>query len=528
MVGMDGKNLKKLIFQDRNSSIDLFNSTADITDPVFQSICSFLNKEGGTIALGVNNYGEIVGINDQFLTHMLNKLTEVLKGSFSPIAQIKAEIVEVDNKKVLCLNIPKSQHVHRFRGKIYDRLGDEVSDVTYTYNLIENIYLRKREESSENIVLPFMRMSELDDASFVTMRKYITAANPNHPWLDLTNEEFLHTAGFWRKDPMSNKEGFVLAAVLLFGKEVTIQNYCPVVHRTDAIYRNISYENFLKPSSKYPESKYDDRDMIFSNLIESYKRLKLFIERHLPPKKVTLNAMPIDVRTKVFGELISNLLVHREYTHKYPCRLLIFSNKVITENGTRPMQNGTTLDTLGTSVKNPLITKVFQEMKWIEEPGSGRLNILKYAAYYDKTYVAEIQNDEKFVWSVSYGNEGLNAGEVPIPKRVVVEKKEPEAKPIPQQRMYNGWPVYDSKLFDVCPGIDISYIEKAESVLEVCVKPRPIQEMMQMVKQSNRTRFRQNILRPLIDEGLLAMRIPTKPSSPLQKYFTTEKGKALL
>lgn len=525
---MDGKNIRKLIFQGRNSSIDFFNSAVDINDPVFQSICSFLNKEGGTIILGVNDYGEIFGINERYISRMMNKIEEVLKGSFSPMAQIKAEVVDVDNRKVIYLNIPSSPHVHRYRGKIYDRLGDEVSDVTYTYNLIENIYLRKRKESSENIVLPFLRISELEESSFRTMRKYISAANPNHPWLDLSNEEFLHAAGFWRKDTMSNKEGLVLAAVLLFGKEVTIQNYCPVVHRTDAIYRDISYENFLKPSSKYPESKYDDRDMIFSNLIESYKRLKLFVERHLPPKKVTLASIPIDVRTKVFGELICNMLVHREYTHKYPSRLLIFSNRVITENGTRPMQNGTTLDTLESRVKNPLITKVFQEMKWIEEPGSGRFNILKYAAYYDKTYVAEIQNDEKFVWSITYGNEGLNAGEVP--KRAVVEKKEPapEAKPLPTQRMYNGWPIYDSKLLDACPGIDISYIEKAESILEACVKPRPIQEMMQMVKQSNRTRFRQNILRPLIEEGLLAMRIPTKPSSPLQKYFTTEKGKALL
>lgn len=32
----------------------------------------------------------------------------------------------------------------------------------------------------------------------------------------------------------------------------------------------------------------------------------------------------------------------------------------------------------------------------------------------------------------------------------------------------------------------------------------------------------------MIAEGLLAMTVPNKPNSRLQKYYTTEKGKALL
>jgi ATP-dependent DNA helicase RecG len=35
-------------------------------------------------------------------------------------------------------------------------------------------------------------------------------------------------------------------------------------------------------------------------------------------------------------------------------------------------------------------------------------------------------------------------------------------------------------------------------------------------------------IKPLIDEGFLEMDIPDKPNSRLQRYYTTEKGKALL
>ncbi len=527
---MDEKGLRTLLSRNEHYLLDFSNCTTEVTDSVFQSICSFLNKEGGALLIGVHDFGKIIGINEMFLDNMLHKLTETFQKDFSPKININPEVIEIDHKKIIYLNIPESPEVHRYKNKVYDRSGDEVCDVTYTYNLVENIHLRKQNESSENIVYPFLRMGELDDVTFRNMRRHLAINKPNHRWLNMTNEEMLHDAGFWRKDPLSSKEGFVLGAVLLFGKEVTIQNYCPATHRTDAVYRNIRYEDYIKPSSNYPESKYDDRDIIFSNLINSYIRLLAFAEKNLPPKILKIESESIDIRKKLANELITNLLVHREYTQKYPSSLSIFSDKIITENGTRPFMNGSlTFNTLESHIKNPLITNVFQEMGWIDEIGSGKNNIKKYAPYYDKTYNIEIQNGEKFVFSLSFGNEGLKEGEV-------IETTVQEAllrKPIyidypSEPRLYQGWPMYDSKLFDACPGIDISYIEKAESILEACIRPRPIQEMMQMVKQSNRTRFRQNIIRPLIDEGLLAMRIPTKPSSPLQKYFTTEKGKALL
>ncbi|MDR1200846.1 MAG: putative DNA binding domain-containing protein [Tannerellaceae bacterium] len=523
---MDAKNIKQIINGGENPFVEFSNCTTEIVDSVFQAICSFLNKEGGTLIIGVQDFGKIIGVASLYRENMMNKIRYTLENEFSPVVSLTPEVVDLDGRTVICITIPPGRDVQRYRGKIYDRFGSEISDVSYSYNLIENIYLRKKQESSENIVCPFLRMHDFDESTFRKMRYYISAANPDHPWLDLTDEEILHANGFWRKDPLSNnKEGFVLAAVLLFGKEATIQNCCPSTHRTDAIYRNISYNKYIQPSSNYPENKYDNRDIIFSNLIDSYLRLISFVKRNLPDRVLELDGKTVDVRKKVFKEVVANMLVHREYTHKYPSRFLIFSDKVITENGTRTYPNGTTTsNTSEPYTKNPLITSVFQEMKWMGESGSGMQEIRKHAPLYDKSYEIEVQNGEKFVFSITYGKaEGLTAFE-----RVDKPKEETPRPSEKKQDITKEWPVYYSKLSEACPGIDISYVEKAESILEACVKPQPIQDMMQMVKQSNRTRFRQNIIRPLLEEGLLAMRIPTKPSSPLQKYFTTEKGKALL
>jgi len=42
------------------------------------------------------------------------------------------------------------------------------------------------------------------------------------------------------------------------------------------------------------------------------------------------------------------------------------------------------------------------------------------------------------------------------------------------------------------------------------------------------TKFRDQVLNPLIDDSLIEMTIPEKPQSSKQKYRLTDKGKALL
>ncbi|MDR1644717.1 MAG: putative DNA binding domain-containing protein [Tannerellaceae bacterium] len=527
---MDVRELKQIINKGESPFVDFSKCTTELIDSVFQSICSFLNKEGGSLIVGVHDYGEIVGVSELFVDSMLKKFANAMEEDFSPSLDLAPEVIEINQRKLLYVAIPKSKEVCRYKNKVYDRIGREVCDITYNYNLVGSVFLRKNNESSENIVCPFLRMSELDEMAFRTMRKHLADSNPAHPWLSLTNEEFLHMNGFWGKDPVSKKEGFVLATVLLFGKEETIQNYNPVTYRTDAIYRNIRYDEFSSPALDYPESRYDDRDIIFSNLIDSYLRLMKFVQRNLPKRVLNKGGLSVNIREKLFREIVTNLLIHREYTHKYPCRLLVFSDKLITENGMRTFpETKKTFDSFDVQRINPLITKVFQEMGWIEKPGSGKQNIFKYAPFYDKSYEVgvEIQNAERFVFSISYGNEeGLDdLSLLTSSATFFLERSHPSHSSLPVRK---EWAVYDSRLSDACPAIDISYVDKAESVLKACVKPLPIQDMMRIVKQSNRTRFRKNIIRPLLEEGLLAMRIPTKPSSPLQKYFTTEKGKDLL
>ena len=51
---------------------------------------------------------------------------------------------------------------------------------------------------------------------------------------------------------------------------------------------------------------------------------------------------------------------------------------------------------------------------------------------------------------------------------------------------------------------------------------------MGIAGRTDRTKFRNQVLNPLIEAGLLEMTVPDKPRSSKQKYRVTEKGQDLL
>ena len=503
--------IKELIAQGevRNTNIEFKKCKSEVGQFVYETICAFLNRNGGDILLGVEDDGAITGVNESAIDNHIKNIINTFNNIelFNPVIFLTPEVVEIDGKRIIYIHVPESSQVHRFKNKIFDRVGDADNNITNSYHLIENMYLRKNKVSSESNVCPFLTLDELDEGSFKKMRIHISIYNPTHPWLEMNNEEMLRSAGFWRRDPLTNQDGYILAVVLLFGKEQTVLNYCPW-HRTDAIYRNMSYKRFLNPLPTDPDVRYNDRDMVCLNLIESYVRLMNFIERNMPDvfalDERGINRL--DLRNMLFREIVSNLLLHREYASTFSSKLLIFSDRVITENWTKPMQVGNvTIDTLETHTKNPLITKVFREMKWAEELGSGKKNIKKYAPlYYDK-YEIEIQNSDKFFFSITYKDE-------------IDTFAENEKIPKDQANRIKGSRIQGYK-------DTRTQGHKQKQILDLCLNPQDMKEIMNYLGHKNKQKFRIHYINPLIEEGLLSMTFPDNPNHMGQKYITTEKGK---
>lgn len=65
-------------------------------------------------------------------------------------------------------------------------------------------------------------------------------------------------------------------------------------------------------------------------------------------------------------------------------------------------------------------------------------------------------------------------------------------------------------------------------ILRNCLADAEITDLMAIAERADRTKFRHQVLKPLLDDNLLAMTIPDKPTSRNQRYRTTDKGRALL
>lgn len=64
------------------------------------------------------------------------------------------------------------------------------------------------------------------------------------------------------------------------------------------------------------------------------------------------------------------------------------------------------------------------------------------------------------------------------------------------------------------------------AILEKCRQDKALTDLMAIAGRADRTKFRHQVLNPLLEQGLIEMTIPDKPRSSQQKYRLTAKGTA--
>lgn len=67
-----------------------------------------------------------------------------------------------------------------------------------------------------------------------------------------------------------------------------------------------------------------------------------------------------------------------------------------------------------------------------------------------------------------------------------------------------------------------------EQLLEIADCPRALADLIVPSGRTDRTKFPDQVVAPLLEVGLLEMNIPEKPRSSKQQYRVTEAGRAAL
>lgn len=140
---------------------------------------------------------------------------------------------------------------------------------------------------------------------------------------------------------------------------------------TDALVRKVNVD------------RYDDREIIKTNLIESYSQLLDFGRKNLPDKFFLEDTVNKSLRNTIVREMISNTLMHREFTSSYTAKFVIEKDRMYVENANRATKEGfITVDNLEPNPKNPLIASFFRNIGYADQLGSGVRKLFKYSKYY--------------------------------------------------------------------------------------------------------------------------------------------------
>jgi len=77
-------------------------------------------------------------------------------------------------------------------------------------------------------------------------------------------------------------------------------------------------------------------------------------------------------------------------------------------------------------------------------------------------------------------------------------------------------------------GIKLGPSRDQVEILHNFMNEQSIYQVMQLTGRTNRTKFRDQVLKPLLEAGWIEMTIPDKPKSSKQKYKLTVKGQEIL
>lgn len=385
-------------------------------DEYMKWMSAFAYTSGGTLNIGVNDDGYVVGLENyrKLLEELPNKFRDKLHITpfvrlrhadslgtnirYNTVPQsIAAKAVnryacgtytpQNDKEKNQLAKWEKEIPVHQDPDGRYYYIEIEVEhySVLVTYNgvqytrsgstlqFIEGVDLEQavlrlsdtRQNSYfVNKVYPVFSVSDLRQDLINRARDMAVAKNAEHEWKGLDNEALLRSCGLILSDESTGQEGISPAAILLFGTDNLIKSVC-FQHKTDAIVRIVDVDRF------------DDRDVITTNLIDSYDRLMAFGRRHLNDRfvlnetedsKGLESVQSVSARDKILREIVGNILMHRDFSSGHVARMVIEKDRIEITNANRPHGHGNLdLKKFSPFQKNPAISQVFREIGLAEE-----------------------------------------------------------------------------------------------------------------------------------------------------------------
>ncbi|MBI3661151.1 putative DNA binding domain-containing protein [Candidatus Acetothermia bacterium] len=355
-----------MIVGGESDTLEFKKSTGQLTRAA-ETLCAFLNANGGTVIIGVTPQGKIVGqqVSDKTQQEIANVLQK-----FEPPAPVEIKRIPLSRSHlelILLEAVPSGEALpFTLDGRPYQRVGTTTSVMPqerYQQLLLNRSHSKHR---WENAPVTEIQVKDLDREEILrTVRTGISVGRlPESTGKNPT--DILDRLGLRVDGKLLN------AAVVLFGTRF-LPDY-PQCHLRLARFKGIDKTEFL------------DNRQLHGHAFQLLDEAMFFLQRHLPvagriePGRLERRDEPL-FPLEALREALVNAICHRDYTHPGGAiSLAIYDDRLeIWSEGTLPF--GLKVEDLKrdhpSRLRNPLIAGVFYRRGLVEQWGRGTQKIVE-------------------------------------------------------------------------------------------------------------------------------------------------------
>jgi len=558
----------------------------DVPKDVYSTVSAFANTQGGWLLFGVsesNGQLDVTGVDPTAFDRMQDAFLTTLRSGqkFNHVISAQPHVYELDGKRILAFYIPESSRHQKpiyLNGNPRDSfIRRAARDERMTDSELQRFLRDAAQRSWDGEgVTDFSIDSSIDKETLKWYQAQFYRRNDAQRPID-DPIEFLQEWNF-----IIHQEGNLVltrAAIMLFGNDRCVRALLP---RPVLDYQRID-TRFDRWAA---DERWHDRFVFEENLFKTWQGLVAKYARiaehpfNVDPATLRRNDDPPDYIA--FREAAINLLIHQDYgDHHRKASLKWFTDRLVFWNpGDAFATTAQLLESNEKEIRNPLIVNAFRRIGLSDQAGTGIRAILRN--WHELGWrPPEINNDkagksfELVLRQEPLVTEAMKHFQTSLGVRLTSEQADVLALAADQPSlslvdaaMATGGnlkaahdaleylrqhqlltPLGDDAfaLADLirkrldqhaaavltgeatpAPGTKLALSRHQVEILRKCLKENTLLELMTVTGRSDRTKFRHQVLSPLLEAGLIEMTIPEKPRSSKQKYQLTSKGRHYL
>ena len=369
-------------------------------DEYLKWICGMANSDGGTIYLGFNDKGQVIGIDKP--ETLLKEIPNKIKNTLGIIAEVK--IIPENGLQYITITVEKYPIPISYHGKFYIRSSSNNHEVTGPE--LDRIILNQLGRTWDSIPIPNVTVDDLDQSAIKKFRQYaLNSGRLTAKQLDVDDKTLLKNLRLY------DGKNLTIAAILLFHEDP--ENW------VTGAYIKIGYFDKNDADLKYQDELHGSLISQVDRVVELVytKYLKALIQyKNLQRQECYM------FPKEAFREIIYNSINHKDYSTFIPIQISVYENRMyIWNSGKLPQQitKESLLQKHASLPYNPKIADTFFKAGFIEAWGRG-FEKIKDECKHSKTPMPEID----------INNEGIMIRCVPSKQYIKLLSESSENSPI--------------------------------------------------------------------------------------------------